>query len=192
MGKREVSDKELKNIAKALKCSVDDLKKDIKVLDDKGMLEEIIQRNDAKYKLLSNPRGAIASFGSNSSDTSKISVYGTASKDGSIIIYMDEEIKKVFRPSQLNNKKDAYAVNLCTRSLGSLLPTRSILFINPQEVISVGDLALYYKSETYALAVSIREDDTGMLYATKCNPEEKIELNTNDLQKVHEVVFISL
>ena len=46
MGQREVSDKELKNIAKAMGMTVDSLKEDIKKLEDKGMLEEIIQRND--------------------------------------------------------------------------------------------------------------------------------------------------
>ncbi|MBE6459130.1 MAG: helix-turn-helix domain-containing protein [Alphaproteobacteria bacterium] len=192
MGQREVSDKELKNIAKALQMPLDELKKEIKNLDDKGMLEEIIQRNDAKYKLLSNPRGAIASFGSGSQDNSKISVYGTAGKDGNIIIDFEEEIKKVFRPTQLNNKKDAYAINLCTRRLGSLLPTRSILYVNPQEVVSVGDIAVYYTSEKEAMIVSIREDDRGMLYGIRWNPEEKVELGNNDLQKVHKVVFISL
>lgn len=192
MGQREVSDKELKNISKALQMPLDELKKEIKSLDDKGMLEEIIQRNDAKYKLLSNPRGAIASFGSSMQDNSRISVYGTAGKNGNIIIDLDEEIKKVFRPAQLNNKKDAYAVNLSTRRLGSLLPTRSILYVNPQEVVSVGDIAVYYVSEKEAMIVSIREDDQGMLYGIRWNPEEKVELNNNDLQKVHKVVFISL
>ncbi len=192
MGQREVSDKELKNIAKALQMPLDELKKEIKSLDEKGMLEEIIQRNDAKYKLLSNPRGAIASFGSSAQDNSRISVYGSAGKNGNILIDFEDEIKKVFRPAPLNNKKDAYAVTLSTRRLGSLLPTRSILYVNPQEVVSVGDIAVYYISETEAMIISIREDDQGMLYGIRWNPEEKIELNNNDLQKVHKVVFISL
>lgn len=192
MGQREVSDKELKNIAKALQMPLDDLKKEIKNLDEKGMLEEIIQRNDAKYKLLSNPRGAIASFGSSVQDGSKIPVYGVAGKNGNVIVDFDEEIKKVFRPLPLSNKKDVYAVPLCTRRLGSLLPSRSILYVNPQEVVSVGDIALYYISEKEAMIVSVREDDQGMLYGFRWNPEEKIDLSNNDLQKVHKVVFISL
>lgn len=130
MGQREVSDKEFKNIAKALEMTAEELKEEIKSLEDKGMLEEIIQRNDAKYKLLSTPRGAISAFTNavnNSQDNIKISVYGTAGKDGNVIIDFDEETKKVQRPVKLFSKKDAYAVNLCTRRLGTLLPTRSIL-----------------------------------------------------------------
>lgn len=134
MGQREVSDKEFKNIAKALEMTAEELKEEIKSLEDKGMLEEIIQRNDAKYKLLSTPRGAISAFTNavnNSQDNIKISVYGTAGKDGNVIIDFDEETKKVQRPVKLFSKKDAYAVNLCTRRLGTLLPTRSILFVDP-------------------------------------------------------------
>lgn len=81
---------------------------------------------------------------------------------------------------------------MCTRRLGSLLPSRSILYVNPQEVVSVGDIAVYYLSENEAAIVSVREDDQGMLYGIRWNPEEKIELSNNDLQKVHKVVFISL
>ena len=192
MGQREVSDKEFKNIAKALKMSSEELRDEIKSLDEKGMLEEIIQRNDAKYKLLSNPRGAIASFGNSSPDGMKISVFGTAGKDGNINIDFDEELKKVQRPVSLYNKKDAYAVNLCTRRLGSLLPTRSILYVDPQEVVSVGDIAVYFVAEDEAKVISIREDDDGRLYGIRWNPEEKIELGNDDLSHVHKVVFISL
>ena len=192
MGQREVSDKEFKNISKALKMSADELRDEIKSLDEKGMLEEIIQRNDAKYKLLSNPRGAIASFSNASADVVKIGVYGSAGKDGNIIIDFDEEVKKVQRPESLYNKKDAYALNLCTRRLGSLLPTRSILYVDPQEVVSVGDIAVHMVSEVEAQIISIRENDNGQLYGIRWNPEERIELGNDDLQNVHKVVFISL
>ncbi len=153
---------------------------------------EIIQRNDAKYKLLSNPRGAIASFSNATSDVVKIGVYGSAGKDGNIIIDFEEEVKKVQRPETLYNKKDAYALNLCTRRLGSLLPTRSILYVDPQEVVSVGDIAVHMISEVEAQIISIRENDNGQLYGIRWNPEEKIELGNDDLQNVHKVVFISL
>ena len=192
MGQREVSDKEFKNIAKALGISAEELKDEIKRLDEKGMLEEIIQRNDAKYKLLSNPRGAIASFSTPAPDGMKISVYGVTGRDGNVIIDFDEEVKKAPRPSQLYNKKDAYAVNLCTRRLGSLLPTRSVLFVDPQEVVSVGDIVIYYANESEAKILSLREDDNGQLYGIRWNPEERINLSNDDMLRVHKVVFISL
>lgn len=195
MGQREVSDKEFKNIAKALEMTAEELKEEIKSLEDKGMLEEIIQRNDAKYKLLSTPRGAISAFTNavnNSQDNIKISVYGTAGKDGNVIIDFDEETKKVQRPVKLFSKKDAYAVNLCTRRLGTLLPTRSILFADPQDVVSVGDIALYFVDEKEAKILSIREDENGQLYGLRWNPDERIEIGNDDLSKIHKVVAIEL
>ena len=193
MGQREVSDKEFKNIAKALEMTAEELKEEIKSLEDKGMLEEIIQRNDAKYKLLSTPRGAISAFTNavnNSQDNIKISVYGTAGKDGNVIIDFDEETKKVQRPVKLFSKKDAYAVNLCTRRLGTLLPTRSILFVDPQDVVSVGDIALYFVDEKEAKILSIREDENGQLYGLRWNPDERIEIGNYVLSKIHNVVAI--
>ncbi len=192
MGQREVSDKEFKNIAKAINMAPEELKEQIKALEDKGMLEEIIQRNDAKYKLLSTPRGAISAFGNSNQDGVKISVYGVVGKDGDVIIEFSQETKKVQRPPQLYNKKDAYAVNLCTRRLGSLLPTRSILFVDPQDVVSVGDIAVYYSNEKEAKIVSIREDENGQLYGLRWNPDERIEISNDDLNSLHKVVAIYL
>ena len=192
MGQREVSDKEFKNIAKALDMQPEELKDEIKSLEDKGMLEEIIQRNDAKYKLLSTPRGAISAFTNSSSDNAKISVYGIAGREGNVIVDFDAECKKIQRPAKLYNKKDAYAVNLCTRRLGSLLPTRSVLFVDPQDVVSVGDIALYYTGDNEAMILSVREDENGQLYGLRWNPDERIEIGNNDLNKIHKVVAIDL
>lgn len=192
MGQREVSDKEMRNIAKALKMPVDELKAQIKDLDEKGFLEEIIQRNDAKYKLLSTPRGAIASFVGATQENMQISVFGTAGKNGDIIIDPEEEVKKVDCPISLQTKKDAYAINLCTRRLGNLLPSRSILFVDPQEPVSVGDIAVYYATETEVKVVSVRENEDGQLYGLRWNPDEKIIFTDDDLQKLHRVVFINL
>lgn len=190
MGQREVSDKEFKNIAKALILSPDELKECIKSLEDKGMLDEIIQRNDAKYKLLSSPRGAISAFSSQNQENVKMPVYGVAGKNGDILVDLEQETKRVLRPAQLATKKDAYALNLCTRRLGSLLPTRSVLFVDPQEVVSVGDIAVLYTTEEEAKIVSIREDEEGKLYGMRWNPDERIEIGNDDLVNVHKVVVI--
>lgn len=192
MGQREVSDKEMKNIAKALAYSLDDLKEIIKKLNEKGMLEEIIQRNDAKYKLLSNPRGAISSFDASPRDNQKIPVYGVAGNDGNISIDEENETKWVSRPSILSGKKDVYGINLCTRRLGTLLPARSVLLVDTQDAVSVGDIAVYQIEPQELAILSIREDDNGKLYGIRWNPDEKIILENNDLSKLHKVVAIYL
>jgi transcriptional regulator with XRE-family HTH domain len=192
MGQREVSDKEMKNIAKALGYSIEEFNEAIKKLSEKGILEEIIQKNDAKYKLLSNPRGAIFAFDTASRDGQKVPVYGIAGKDGNVIIDTEKETKSVNRPSSLFGKKDIYGVNLCTRRLGSLLPARSVLIVDPQEVVSVGDIAIYEIKPREAAILSIREDDNGKLYGIRWNPDEKIVLENNDLGKLHKIVAIYL
>lgn len=192
MGQREVSDKEMKNIAKALSMSVDELKSNIKTLESKGLLEEIIQRNDARYKLLSNPRGAISNFDTAYHEKQKISVYGVAGKDGNVIIDKEKESRCVSYPMSLLGRKDVYGVNLCSRRLGSLLPARSALLVDPREVVSAGDIAVYYVKANEVKIVSIREDDNGSLYGIRWNPDEKIELSNDDLSSLHKVVAIYL
>lgn len=194
MGQREVSDKEYQNIARALSLTVEKLKEEVQRLDDAGQLEDIIQKNDTKYKLLATPKGAPAAvYTALSNENAKIKVFGIAGRDGNIIINReDEEAKEVSRPVQLIHKKDAYGINLCTRRLGSLLPNRAILFADPQDVVSVGDIALYYIDDTTAQILSIREDDSGQLYGVRWNPDEKIKLTNNDLSKMHKIVAINL
>ncbi len=192
MGQREVSDKEFKNIARALELTPDGLKECIKSLEDKGLLDEIIQRNDAKYKLLSSPRGAVASFAPLSNESLRMSVYGVAGKNGNILVDFDQETKVIQRPPHLATKKDAYALNLCSRRLGNLLPARSILVVDPQDVVSVGDIAVYYTNEDEAYVLSIREEDDGSLYGVRWFPDEKIVIDNENLVNLHKVVAIYL
>ncbi len=192
MGQREVSDKEYKNMAKALSMPLDDLKKRIKELEQTGSLEDILQRNDAKYKLLSTPRGAVSVFGETHADGLKMPVHGTAGADGNIMVDFENETRRVHRPSQLYNKKEAYAINLCTRRLGSVLPTRSVLFVNPMEMVGAGDLAVYFIKPDEAKVLCIREEENGKLYGKCYNPDERVEIDNSNLSSIHKVVAINL
>ena len=192
MGQREVSDKEYKNIATALGFEVDDLKAEIKKLDEAGALEEIIIHNDTKYKINNLPR--IANDHSNyvDLDALKVPVFGVSGTDGSIIVDRNSSSKEAVKPANLHDKKDVYGVSLCTRRLGSILSNRAVMFVAPAEVASVGDIALYYKSEEEAFVVSVREDEQGQLYGLMWNPEERIYFNNDDFNKIHKVVDIAL
>lgn len=109
-----------------------------------------------------------------------------------LLLILKTNLKKIDCPPQLSNKKDVYAVNLCTRRLGSLLPTRSVLFVDPADVVSVGDIAVYYSAPNEAKILSIREDEEGKLYGLRWNPDERIEIGNDDLNKIHKVVAIYL
>lgn len=188
MGQREVSEKERINMAKALSMDLKDLDKEISELNDKGYLKEIIQKNDSKYQILSSANG----LDSSERTSEEISVFGVVAKEGDILVDFDGEVKKVARPCQLYGKNDAYAINLCTRRLGSLLPSRSILFVDTQEAVSVGDIAIYYKDEETVAVVSVRENEDGSLYGRRWNPDEKIQIDDNKLDLLHKVVAINL
>ena len=194
MGQREVSDKEYKNIAHALGLEADTLKAEIKKLDEAGELEEIIEHNDTKYKV-ANIAARAANEHNNSYidlEALKVPVFGISGNDGSIVIDKTAFAKEAVKPANLYGKRDVYGVSLCTRRLGSILSNRAVMFVAPSEVASVGDIALYYKTDQQAFVVSVREDETGKLYGLMWNPEERIYFDNDDFQKIHKVVDIAL
>lgn len=193
MGQREVSEKEYQNIARALSLSVDGLKSEVERLDKSGQLDDIIAHNDTKYKMLATPKGMSVSIFNSIENSRKVKVFGHAGKDGNIIVnHEDIEAKEVICPLNLAHKKGVYGINLSTRRLGSLLPNRAILFADPQDMVSVGDIAVYYINDTEVELLSIREDEDGQLYGMRWNPEERIKLTNNDLIKMHKIVTIVL
>ena len=193
MGQREVSDKEYKSIAKALGMDVETLKEEIKRLDAAGALEEIMAHNDTKYKVQNIVRPA-NDHGNAYIDleTLKVPVFGSSGINGSIVVDKSLVAKEAIKPANLSDKRDVYGVSLCTRRLGSILSNRAVMFVAPSEVASVGDIALYYKTEQEAFVVSMREDETGQLYGLMWNPEERIYFNNDDFKKIHKVVDIAL
>ncbi len=193
MGQREVSDKEYRNIARALSSTVDKLKNDIKKLDEDGVLSDIIEHNDTRSKILNNSRYAKIVMGNDDSDSAMVPVYGSSNSEGNIEIRRDgSSFKEVVCPINLQTRSGVYAINLCTRRLGSLLSNRSILFIDPNEVVSAGDIALYYINDGEAKLLSIREDENGQLYGLRWNPDERTNFTNGDLIKIHKVVAITL
>jgi hypothetical protein len=73
-----------------------------------------------------------------------------------------------------------------------LLSSRAVLVLDPNEVVSAGDIALYYISENETKLLSIREDENGQLYGIRWNPDERINFNNSDLTKLHKVAAINL
>ena len=193
MGQREVSDKEYRNIARALSFTVEKLKSEIKKLSDEGLLSDIIEHNDTRSKILNDTRYAKIVMGGDDSDLIMIPVYGSSNSEGNIEIRKDgTSFKEIACPINLQSRFGVYAINLCTRRLGSLLSNRSILFIDPNEVVSAGDIALYYINDEEAKLLSIREDQKGQLYGLRWNPDERTNFTNSDIVKIHKVVAITL
>lgn len=183
MGQREVSDKEFKSLAKALEVTPDKLRETIKILDSKGILNEIIQKNDAKYRLLATPKG------SNPVDSSKVFVYSLKVKDGSVYIDFDSQEEKINRPVYLQGKHMTYALRYCSERFDDMLPAGALIFADPMANINHGDWAIYYVSEKEIMLVKILK--TGdRLYGLRINPTEKIELKSG--AKLHKIAIITL
>ena len=81
------------------------LTQDVKKVGKKG---EIVEVSDG--------------YGQNFLIKNKLAVFATNTGEAKVAKRKEEE-----RLADLQNKKDAYAVNLCTRRLGNLLPARAIL-----------------------------------------------------------------
>ncbi|MGD9637435.1 MAG: helix-turn-helix domain-containing protein [Alphaproteobacteria bacterium] len=198
MGQREVTDEEFDNMAVALEMSVDELKREIKRLDESGVLKELIQRTDARYRPVSAPRGSYAELlaGRGFLHTDKkeylLKVYGKPIENGAILIDKEANIGEQKTLPELAKKAGAYCVNLCTRRLGNILPTRSILHVDPTQMVSLGDIALYYFEPNKAKVISVREETDGSLYGLLWNPDEKVIIDENKISSLHKVVMISL
>lgn len=195
MGQREVSDKEYASMAKALQFpSKDELEKQIRKLDGEGVLNELIQRVDARYRNVGIRGAGYGEYFSSIPDKRRkqpeINVYGKPAGNGDIIVNKNEPVSTIPCPLNLTGKEDVYAINLCSRRLGNILPTRCVLFVDPNEMVSLGDIALYCPEDSDKVKVlSIREDETGKLYGIQLNPEEKVDVEESFL---HRVIMIAL
>lgn len=198
MGQREVSEEEFANIAKSIGFNDDDLCSQIYELDEKGALEEFIQRNDNRNRTI-----GISGFGDLSINAisktpvdagAKIKVYGQPGKDGAIIIDKDASTGEAACPERLALSSETYGLNLCTRRLGQLLPSRSILLVDPSQMVGSGDIAVYFESKEQknAKIISVRENMDGVFYGVLWNPDEKFVIDEKQLSELHRVVFISI
>lgn len=198
MGQREVSEDEISRIARALGYTNEELQKQIYDLDKAGALDEFIQRNDARYRAVSGvkpgyPDLPVSKAGAKAERQDVVlSVYGQPAEGGMVAVDRQTSLGTVSCLASMVNGLSAYAVSLCTRRLGNLLPTRSVLVVDPTKMVGLGDLALMYVNETDARIISIREDIDGKLFGVLWNPEEKIEIPENQIAALHRVVQIIL
>lgn len=198
MGQREVSEDEISRIARALGYTNEELQKQIYDLDKAGALDEFIQRNDARYRAVSGVKSGypdlpVSKAGAKAEQQDVVlSVYGQPAEGGMVAVDRQTSLGTVSCLASMVNGLSAYAVSLCTRRLGNLLPTRSVLIVDPTKMVGLGDLALMYVNETDARIISIREDIDGKLFGVLWNPEEKIEIPEDQIAALHRVVQIIL
>lgn len=198
MGQREVSEDEIARIARALGYTNDELQKQIYNLDKAGALEEFIQRNDARYRAAAGVKSGYPELPVAKSAAKQekaevtLQIYGQGGENGTVIIDRQAPLGTVACCAGAVNPMSAYAVSLCTRRLGNLLPARSVLIVDPTKMVGLGDIAVMYVNETEARLISVREDIDGKLFGVLWNPEEKIEIPEDKAAALHRVVQINL
>ena len=119
-------------------------------------------------------------------------IYGQPGENGTVIIDRQTSLGTVVCSAGIVNPMSAYAVSLCTRRLGNLLPARSVLIVDPTKMVGLGDIAVMYINDTEARLISVREDIDGKLFGVLWNPEEKIEISEDKASALHRVVQIQL
>lgn len=195
MGQREVSEDELSRIARALGYTNEELQKQIYDLDKAGALEEFIQRSDTRYRTtdLKNayPELPVAKAGIKEKPETLLNIYGQPAENGLIFVDKKNPQGTIACAASNINSPAAYALSLCTRRLGNLLPARAILVLDPAKMPGLGDIAAMYVSENEVRLISLREDLDGKLFGVMWNPEEKIDIPEDKISSLHRVVQIS-
>ena len=118
-------------------------------------------------------------------------VYGQPGENGAIIIDRQAPLGTVTCSASVVNPLSSYALSLCTRRLGNLLPARSVLVVDPTKMVGLGDIAVMYISENEVRLISVREDIDGSLFGVLWNPEEKVEIPEDKVSALHRVIQIS-
>ena len=191
MGQREVSEDELSRISRALGYTNEEFQHQIYDLDKAGALEEFIQRTDHRSGAFKSAYPELPVTKKVEKSDVILNVYGQPGENGAIIVDKKNPLGTISCSSSVVNAQSAYAVSLCTRRLGNLLPARSILVLDPTKMAGLGDIAALYVSETEIKLVSLREDINGKLFGVMWNPEERIDIPEDKINTLHRVIQIS-
>ncbi len=209
VGSRDLYEDELEKIAKALKRTPETLIKEIYNLYESGKLEKVFNKEEKISQPVLIPGSPINSvniagslYGAKIYELTRkklVPIYGTPGEKG--IIFKKTEEKLAVIPSFLEGKNGIYVVIPVARRLMNILPAKSYLYINPEESVQPGDLAILFdkdyskistEEKVNANIVSVREDIDGKIYGVMYNPDEKIKLDLKRSDRLHKIVLIAM
>lgn len=200
IGQREIYEQELFNISRALGMTskeiltrIYELRKDGSLdrfinaganpIDNIAKISDILKTTESIY----TPSGVVKFH--------KVLVYSKTLENGNILV--DKSLKDYALYPMSDKKSDAvYAVELSSRRLGSVIPMRSIMFVDPNQTVRSGDIALEVLgdsgSKMEVRPMTVKEDIDGRFYGVMMNPDERIELSPAALSKLQRVTLISM
>ncbi len=200
IGQREIYEQELFNIARALGMTTKEVLTKIYELKKDGSLDRFLNVNN-------NPIDSIAKMSDILKTTenvytpsgvvkfNKVLVYSKTLENGNMIV---DKVSKDYVVYPVSDKKveSIYALELSSRRLGNIIPMRSILFVDANQAVRSGDIAVQVLNDMDEKMeirfVSVREDIDGKFYGLMFNPDEKIELSQAELAKLQRVILISM
>lgn len=200
IGQREIYEQELFNIARALGMTTKEVLTKIYELKQDGSLDRYI--NSA-----SNPIDSIAKMSDILKTTeniytpsgvvkfNKVLMHSKTLENGNMIV---DKANKDYVIYPVSDKKveNVYALELSSRRVGNIVPTRSILFVDVNQAVRSGDIAVQVIADlddkVEVRIISVKEDMDGKFYGIMYNPDEKIVLDANDLSKLQRVILISM
>ena len=200
IGQREVYEQELFSIARALGMTTKEVLTKIYELKKDGSLERFINAN-------TNPIDSISKMSDILKTTenvytpsgvikfNKVLVYSKTLENGNMIVDKNDKDYIVY-PMSDKKVESIYALELSSRRLGNIIPTRSILFIDSNQAVRSGDIAVQVLSDMgdkmEIRLVSVKEDIDGKFYGVMYNPDEKVELTQSDISSLQRVILISM
>ena len=197
MGQREVEEDVLERIAHAIGYSGTDLQLKIYDLDMSGALDEL-KNNDLKTGIETSKGGyndlPVSRFMMKNADSQEITiqVFGMPQEDGTLLIDKTRPVGSVICPSTLAKETDLYGVRLLTKTLGDIIPQRSILVVAPHAKILDGDIVVepLENNRIRLVSVGVRTDGTWFSRTAQSNSTKTISFDT--LKKMHRVVYIAI
>ncbi|MCL1892248.1 MAG: XRE family transcriptional regulator [Alphaproteobacteria bacterium] len=208
IGQREVYEREIDNLAKALGKTVDGMFKAIAELYNSGALAKQIDKAEERVReALTVGKSATGSdigasiYGATVYDSVRknlVPVYGTP--EGKNLSFAKSDENMIALPAKLKNGGSVYAVRAPANRLGAMFPANSYLFVSPSLMPSAGDLAVVFEEDfekikpgakASARVVMLKEDKSGNLIGVLTNPEEKIQIK-NPKNRLHKVVQVVL
>jgi len=197
MGQREVEEDVLDRIAHAIGYSGSDLQLKIYDLDMSGALDEL-KNNDLKTGIETSKGGyndlPVSRFMMKNADSQEITVqvFGMPQEDGTLLIDKTRSVGSVICPSTLAKETDLYGVRLLTKTLGDIIPQRSILIVAPHAKIADGDIVVEPVGENQIRLISVGVRTDGTWYGRTVSPDTTKPITFDALKKMHRVVYIAI
>jgi transcriptional regulator with XRE-family HTH domain len=210
VGKRDVYESELSNLAKMTGRAPEVLIKEIYQLHEAGKLKDTknAEKEDVPQSIAIPGSGMLGGvnvsgvlYGAKMYELTRsrmIPVFGMP--EDKHIAFKKSDEKMIIAPSSLEGRDDVYAVIPNSKRMAGVLPSRSYVIVDPKAQVQIGDIAVLLSrkmdeikigEKATANIIVIKEDfESGKTFGVMFNPDEKIEIKSGNRGTLHKVIQI--